>query len=169
MKDILRDLERALRDWNPLLASALKPGLREPQIRRHLSKHRFTPQSEDVVELFQWRDGTPLTPAVVAGKRGMFPGKRPYYLLDLAMAIASLGHVRAASQHHPKLARGRDFLPLFWDGSKRWIVLEGLPGGGRVLAADHDSDQPFREAASSLGAFIERAVRAIESRTDINL
>jgi hypothetical protein len=168
MKDILRELERALGDWNPLLASALKPGLREPQIRRHLNKHGFTPQSGDVVDLYQWRDGTPLTPAVVAGKRGMFPSKTPYYLLDLAMAIASLDHVRAASEHHPKLSRGRDFLPLFWDGSKRWIVLEGLPGGGKVLAADHDSAQPFREIDPSLGAFMERAVRAIESRTDIS-
>jgi hypothetical protein len=160
----LAQLEGLLQTWNPSMFEALNPGLTEDRIRAALKKHRLEGATRDIIDLYSWRNGTQLTPALIADKRGMLPGSPPFYLLDLEMALGHLGHARAVAKNRSEIRAGLNFLPLFWDGSNRWIVIatSGIEEG-RILSANHRSDDPFHEIEQSLDLFLTRVAVAISS------
>lgn len=143
--DLLPRFEAVTIGQHSLLASKLQAGLPEDTVRRYLRRHNVEGELGDIVAVFTWRNGTMLDPELAASKRGFFPGK-PYYLLDMEMAVGHLEHTRVAARKHPQLAEGVSYFPVFWDGSTSWIATDTRPlQGNRVVLAEHRAEVPFRE------------------------
>jgi hypothetical protein len=160
--DLLPGFETLAIGQHPLLASKLQEGLSEDSVRRYLKRHRVEGELGDIVAVYTWRNGTRLDPELAASKRGFFPGK-PYYLLDLEMAVGHLEHTRVAARKRPQLAEGVSYFPLFWDGSTSWIATDTRPlQYNRVVLAEHRAEVPFREANASLRDFFIDVIKALE-------
>jgi hypothetical protein len=162
IRDMLPLFEELVVAHNPMLSSKLQPGLSEKQIRYSLRRHRVEGDLEDVIGLYEWKNGTRLDPEVAASKKGFFPGSA-YYLLDLQMALGHLGHTRSASRTRPELVEGTSYFPLFWDGSTGWITVDIRPSHhNAVILAQHREEPPFRRAYDSLYDFLQEAVQALK-------
>jgi len=160
--DLLPRFEAVTIGQHSLLASKLQEGLSEDAVRRYLKRHKVEGELGDIIAIFTWRNGARLDPELAASKRGFFPGK-PYYLLDLEMAVGHLEHTKVAARKHSELAEGVSYFPLFWDGSTSWITTDIRPHrDNRVVLADHRAEIPFREVSASLRGFMTDVIKAIE-------
>lgn len=168
--DLLQKFERAVVTWNPLLARKFQPGLPEMEIQRLLRRRKVEGNLGPVLTLYGWRNGTNLDAELVASKRGFFPAAKPYYLLDLEMAVGHLDHVRVVGRRRPELRAGSMYLPLFWDGSTGWITVDlGPAHHGRVILSEHRSETPFRNLRACLEDLLSDAIRAIETSVELRL
>lgn len=168
--DLLQRFEQAVTAWNPLLARKLQPGLSELEIQRHLRRHKVAGDLGQVLALYGWRNGANLDAELVASKRGFFPAAKPYYLLDLEMAVGHLNHTRVVARKRPELQAGSMYLPFFWDGSTGWIAVDLSPGHqGRVVLSEHRSETPFRRSRPCLEEFLNDTIRAIETSVVLRL
>jgi hypothetical protein len=168
--DLLQKFEQAVTAWNPLLARKLQPGLPEMEIRGLLRRHKVGGDLGPVPILYGWRNGAKLDAELVASKRGFFPAAKPYYLLDLEMAVGHLDHTRIVARRRPELQAGSVLLPLFWDGSTGWIAVDlGSVHHGRVILSEHRAETPFRDSRACLEDLLNDAIRAIETGAELSL
>lgn len=158
----LDELERAATSYNPLLKTRLQPGLPEARIRQALRRAKITGRPIDqLVSLYTWRDGTRIDTELALSKVGFFPS-HPYYFVSLDYALAYLGFFKEAAKNLPKLAEAVErYLPIFWNGSDRWIAID-LQSSGAIVTIDLDADHPFHQAYDSLHNFIQDMIQAIE-------
>jgi hypothetical protein len=169
IEDLLPRFEVAVIGHHQLLAGKLRAGLPREIVGQYLRRHRVEGDIDDIISIFVWKNGTRLDPELAASKRGFFPGK-PYYLLDLEMAVGHLDHTRLAAQKHVRLAAGLSYFPLFWDGSTTWIAADTTAHQeNRVIVADHRAEHPFREISESLRSFFTGAIAAIRENRDLHL
>jgi hypothetical protein len=167
MNDLPLDkLEHAATSHNPLLKTRLRPGLPEARIRQALRRAKITGPVDLLVSLYTWRDGTRLDTELALSKVGFFPS-HAYYFVDLVYALSYLGFFKEAAKNQPKLAEavGR-YLPIFWDGSDRWIAID-LRLSGVIVTIDLHADRPFRHAYDSLHDFINDMIQANEKGTPL--
>jgi hypothetical protein len=167
--DLLPRFEALATAQHSLLADKLQDGLPEDSVRRYLRRHNIEGELRDIVAIFTWRNGTRLDPELAASKRGFFPGK-PYYLLDLEMAVGHLEHTRVAARKRSELAEGVSYFPLFWDGGTSWLATDMRPlEGSRVMLAEHRAGVPFREVSPSLREFFIDAIKALQENRALHL
>jgi len=166
---LLQKFEHAVTTWNPLLVQRLQLGLPEMEIQRLLRRRKVEGNLGPVLTLYGWRNGTNLDAELVASKRGFFPAAKPYYLLDLEMAVGHLDHARVVGRRRPELQAGSMYLPLFWDGSTGWITMDLGSDHGRVILSEHRSERPFRSLRACLEDFLSDAIRAIETSVELRL
>jgi hypothetical protein len=155
---------------NPVLARKLLPGLSEASIRRELRRWRIDGDLANVVTLYRWRNGTRLDQELAASKKGMFPAKAPFYLLDLEMACGHLDHARVVARSRLEMAGADHFFPLFWQGDVTWLAIDLTPGSqSRVILADHRARAPFRELWATLEIFLTAAIAGLEANEEVRL
>ena len=173
----LNELEVALVKRNPLLTQKLRPPLSESDICAILKRAKMVGAIEPIIALYTWHNGTIWDDVLMKSKSGFFPGE-VYQFVDLEKAI---GHRRSYAEcvcsYFPKLANlAERYLPVFWDGSAKWVgldanssacpvvmiryfVREASVVGGRYEPEIREKEPP-REAYRSFEDFIADAIRA---------
>jgi hypothetical protein len=170
VQSTLGALEQLLLRWNPDLLDAFNPGLTAQKIALEMKSHRLAAATEDIVRLYAWRNGTALSPALVARRQGLFPAARPFYFIDLEMALGHLGHLRSVATKRVELAAGVNYLPFLWDGSNRWIVIStDVADAGKILSSNHRAAVPFQDLDQSLSLFLDRVVLAITNNVELGV
>ena len=168
---ILRRLEQAVVDRNPLLAERLKPGLTESGIRQALNRANVKGAVEPIMELYLWRNGTALDEKIPMEATSFFPVDI-YQFLDLETALNQLESMRQASTELQGMFEGTEahsmfsdlsgqLFPLFSDGATGTIAVDLTPSKGNpVLVIELESTDPIRQAYGSFEEFIGDAIRA---------
>ena len=156
----LDQFEKAIRARNPILAERLQAGLAEAKVRKMLQRVGVEGNSESIVQLFAWKDGSVLDPSVKEEHASPFPGSA-FMFLDLDMMISHFKEYKECARYHPRYEKvaGR-FFPLFWDGSDNWIALD--LDQGRIVLLETQLEQMVRNLSDSLERFLKDAIRANE-------
>jgi hypothetical protein len=110
----LRAFEAKLRSAGAPVADHLAEGLSEPTIRQELTRLAIAP-SRDLIELYQWHDGTTHTAEDALGPdAALAPG---VYFLSLDMAIAMTEMARDTATQVAETARDNG---LAWSAADLW-------------------------------------------------
>src|SRR5690348_13407561 len=114
-RELLRQLERAVRQRCPEVAARLRPGLPEGDIRKMLQSAGISADVEPVVSLFAWHDGSQPDPLATLVEASLLP-KSIYVFGDLGTMIEHSKTLHESSFYHPKFYRADErYLPMFWD------------------------------------------------------
>jgi len=164
---LFSELERAIRSRNPVAADGLQPGLPDLGIREALDRERVGGDHDALVEIFSWKNGSKLSDKPLS-ETSLFP-RSVFQFLSLE---AGMEHFRGfkvvadvTRETGPLYALlsaiAIRYFPLFWDSGHGYLVVDLQPGSSRgVMLVEFESDDPLRQAYSSMGAFLRDAIRA---------
>src|SRR5437867_10627385 len=136
-----QELEAAVFGRNPLLAEKLQPPLSDSFIHQRLQQAGVQGALDPIMQLYSWKNGTVMDTETALSETSFFPGLT-YQLLDLETALQHLEELNQAAAYHPTLSKmaGR-YVPLFWDGSTGYLVLDTTPSDhNRVMMFQMESE-----------------------------
>ncbi len=118
LRESLISVEATLAHLERKVVQLLRPGLSQGEIESRLAVRHF-PSIEEVVDLYEWRDGTDATTGLALDDLHLVPG---FYLLSLHDALANFDTFTKSPRWNtswlPVLANGGgDFLALDTSGS----------------------------------------------------
>lgn len=159
--ELLSKILEFLIDWHLPLFKYLNDGLEEKEVRTQFEINRLEPTCE-LIELYQWRNGTKVKKGTVLDEVQIIPG---FHLLSLEDALSDYQAMKNDSRWNPH------WFPVFANGGGDFYAVDlsqsnsvGAPVIGFVLG-EPVQEIEYRNLEAMLRTFVECYEKGIVFRT----